>query len=87
MIRGFITKKNIGYRIQQLIILVLHLILLAWMYYTLANSGRFSMAHVLYHFLGMSAMGAFLIRGTAYWAHCHYLKEIKSAERKSGDNP
>lgn len=75
--KKFITKENIGYRFQQLVILVLHLILLSWMYYTLANSGRLSTTTVFYHFIGMSIMGATLIRGSAYWANHHYVKELK----------
>ncbi|MBY0416010.1 MAG: hypothetical protein K2Q18_17695 [Bdellovibrionales bacterium] len=75
--KNFITKDNIWYRLQQLIILVLHLILLRWMFYILANSGRLSMVDVFYHFIGMSVMGACLIRGSAYWARHHYVKEIK----------
>ncbi|MBC7429870.1 MAG: hypothetical protein H7336_14745 [Bacteriovorax sp.] len=75
--KGFITKENLWYRTQQLIILVLHLILLKWMFYTLSNSGRLPMAEVFYHFIGMSIMGALLIRGSAYWARHHYIKEIK----------
>ncbi len=75
--KDFITKENMWYRLQQLIILVLHLILLKWMYYTLTNSGRLSMTEVFYHFIGMSIMGACLIRGTAWWARHHYIKEIK----------
>lgn len=82
MIKNFITKQNIGYRLQQLVILVLHLILLRWMFYTLANSGRMPMTHVLYHFIGMSIMGAGLIRGTAWWAKHHYIKEVKSELNK-----
>ena len=35
------------------------------------------MTEVFYHFIGMSVMGACLIRGTAYWARHHYVKEIK----------
>lgn len=75
--KGFITKENIWYRIQQLIIFVLHLILLRWMFYVLSNSGRMVMTEVFYHFIGMSVMGALLIRGSAYWARHHYIKEIK----------
>ena len=75
--KGFITKENLWYRSQQLIILVLHLILLKWMFYTLSNSGRLPTAVVFYHFIGMSIMGALLIRGSAYWARHHYIKEIK----------
>jgi len=75
--KGFITKENIWYRAQQLIIFVLHLILLRWMFYILSNSGRMPMLEVFYHFLGMSIMGALLIRGSAFWARHHYIKEIK----------
>lgn len=35
------------------------------------------MLEVFYHFLGMSIMGALLIRGSAFWARHHYIKEIK----------
>ena len=75
--KGFITKENIWYRTQQLIIFVLHLILLRWMFYVLSNSGRMPITEVFYHFIGMSVMGALLIRGSAYWARHHYIKEIK----------
>jgi uncharacterized ion transporter superfamily protein YfcC len=78
--KGFITRQNIWYRTQQLIILVLHLILLKWMFYTLSNSGRLQVTEVVYHFIGMSIMGALLIRGSAYWARHHYIKEIKQSE-------
>ncbi len=72
---NFITKKNLFYRFQQLIILVLHLILLYWMYFTLSESGKMETTEVFYHFTGMSIMGALLIRGTAYWAQYHFKKE------------
>lgn len=80
--KKFITKNNIWYRFQQLIILVLHLILLKWMYYTLSHAGTLPTQEVLYHFIGMSIMGALLIRGTAYWARHHYIKEIKDTNPK-----
>ena len=75
--KNFITKENIWYRLQQLIILVLHLVLLKWMFYTLSNSGSLSLNEVLSHFVGMSIMGAILIRGCAYWANYHYQKDLK----------
>ncbi len=85
--KGFITKENIWYRTQQLIIFVLHLILLRWMFYVLSNSGRMEMTEVFYHFIGMSIMGALLIRGSAYWARHHYIKEIKKdLETHSDEN-
>lgn len=73
--KDLFIKYNIWYRTQQLIILVLHLILLYWMYFTLTHSGAMTTLEVLYHFVGMSIMGAGLIRGTAFWARHHYLKE------------
>ena len=82
--KNFITKDNIWYRLQQLIIFVLHLILLRWMFYILSNSGRMPMSEVFYHFIGMSVMGALLIRGSAYWARHHYIKEIK---KEMSDHP
>lgn len=85
--KTLITKKNLWYRIQQLIIFVLHMILLKWMYYTLSNSGSFSTTEVFYHFIGMSIMGALLIRGCAYWARYHYLKEIKNKHEQESVNP
>jgi hypothetical protein len=82
--RNFITKENFWYRLQQLVILLLHLVLLRWMFYTLSNSGRLQMSEVFYHFIGMSLMGALLIRGSAYWARHHYIKENKKHEH-NGD--
>lgn len=45
------------------------------MYFTLTHSGGMTTLEVFYHFTGMSIMGALLIRGSAYWARHHYLKE------------
>jgi hypothetical protein len=50
------------------------------MYFTLANAGALTTTEVFYHFIGMSCMGAILIRGTAYWAKHHYIKTIKDEE-------
>lgn len=65
----------LAYRIQQVIIFVIHIVLLYWMYFTLANAGEMTMMEVILHFAGMSIYGALLIRGTAYWANYHYQKE------------
>lgn len=75
--KNFIQKYNLWYRFQQLVIVVLHLILLRWIYYVLSNSGAFAISEVFYHFIGISIMGALLIRGCAYWGRYHYLKELK----------
>ncbi len=34
------------------------------------------MTEVFYHFIGMSIMGALLIRGCAAWAKWHHQKEL-----------
>lgn len=87
MIKNFITQHNLWYRLQQVIIFVLHMILLKWMYYTLSNSGSLSSTDVFYHFIGMSIMGAVLIRGCAYWARYHYLKELKAKQNEENSHP
>jgi len=66
-----------SYRIQQLIILILHLVLLYWIYYVLNNSGSMTTDIVLYHFLWMAIYGAILIRGCAAWGKYLYSKENK----------
>lgn len=87
MIKNFISQHNLWYRLQQVIIFVLHMILLKWMYYTLSNSGSLSSTDVFYHFIGMSIMGAVLIRGCAYWARYHYLKELKAKQNEENSHP
>jgi len=72
----FVNRENLFYRFQQLIILILHLILLKWMYYALTETGSMETKVVLLHFLGMSIFGALLIRGCAAWAKYHYEKEL-----------
>lgn len=80
--KKIVNKYNLFYRGQQLIILILHLILLKWMYFTLSNAGALSTTEVFYHFIGMSVMGGVLIRGTAFWAKYHYIKEIDENKKK-----
>ncbi|MAF78094.1 MAG: hypothetical protein CME63_14185 [Halobacteriovoraceae bacterium] len=75
---NFINKNNWFYRLQQLVILVLHLILLKWMHYALTETGQQTTGIVLAHFAGMSVYGALLIRGCAAWAKYHYEKDIPS---------
>lgn len=76
----FLKKHHLSYRLQQLLILVLHLILLKWMFFTLTNSGILTTTEVFMHFIGMAIMGALLIRGTAWWAKHHYIKEISKPQ-------
>lgn len=70
-------RPSYFYRFQQLIILLAHLALLAWILYTLSEAGAMSTEAVLLHFTGMSIFGAVLIRGTAAWARHHYVKSVK----------
>jgi DNA polymerase-3 subunit epsilon len=74
MDRSYEKKKS--HRFQQLIILIAHLILLYWMYYSLTESGYLTFTSVMLHFTGMSIYGAFLIRGTAAWAKWHHEKNL-----------
>lgn len=73
---SYITKKNINLRIQQLVILVLHLILLRWIWYTLNNAGSMLTTEVLLHFAGIGTFGAVLIFGCAKWARRRYMKGL-----------
>jgi apolipoprotein N-acyltransferase len=72
----FLTRQNFSYRLQQLVLFVLHLILLKWMFYALNETGSMSTVIVMMHFLGMSTYGALLIVTCAKWAKWHYEKEI-----------
>jgi hypothetical protein len=69
------TADLVIYRLQQLFILLAHLVLLKWMVYALSESGTLATGEVLMHFTGMAVYGGLLIRGTAYWAQRRYLKE------------
>ena len=65
------------YRLQQILIFLLHIVLLYWIYFALQNSGSMTTKEVLYHFLGMAVYGALLIRGCAAWGKYLYEKEPK----------
>lgn len=73
--KNFVTKENLFYRFQQLVIVVLHLILLKWMFYALTESGSMQTEQVLLHFLGMAVFGGLLIRGCAAWGKWHFEQE------------
>jgi hypothetical protein len=53
---------------MKFLILLLHLILLAWMFFSLSQSGTMSTFGVFLNFFGMAIYGAILILGTATWA-------------------
>lgn len=74
------------YRLQQAFVTIVHFVLLAWIWYTLQNAGSMETQTVMYHFAGMSVLGAVLIRGTAWWAKRHHLNEIKHKRRRGRDD-
>jgi sugar phosphate permease len=71
-----IKGKSLGYRIQQFLIFVIHIVLLWWIYWLLQNTGNMTTNTVFIHFTGIGIYGALLIRGCAAWAKHHHLKEI-----------
>ncbi len=73
--KTFINRENLFYRFQQLIIVILHLILLKWMFYALTESGSMTTQKVLLHFTGMAVFGGLLIRSCAAWGKWHFEKE------------
>lgn len=75
--KNFITKENFNQRLLQLFILVAHLVLLKWILYTLYNGGLFPFKTLMFHFLGISAYGALLIRFCAWIYKRQYEKELK----------
>lgn len=83
MIKNFINKENLGYRITQLVIFLAHIILLKWILYTLYEGGVLPFKTLLYHFLGISIYGAVLIRTCAYIYQRQYQKELKAHEQNS----
>ncbi|MCB9061305.1 MAG: hypothetical protein H6622_07275 [Halobacteriovoraceae bacterium] len=56
-----------SYRLQQLLILIAHLLLLWWMIWLLEEGGTLKMTEVIIHFCGMALYGAILIRLCAAW--------------------
>lgn len=81
MFKEFINRENIAYRFFQLLILIAHLLLLAWIIYTLYEGGILPFKTLMFHFLGMSIYGGLLIRITAFITKRHYLKEVERYAR------
>jgi hypothetical protein len=83
MIKNFLNRENFGQRLTQFLIIVAHLVLLKWILYTLYEGGVLPFKTLLYHFLGISAFGAALIRTCAYIYKRQYLKELEKSGRDS----
>ena len=80
--RNFVTKENLGMRTTQFVILIAHSVLLKWILYTLYEGGVLPFKSLLFHFLGISAYGAILIRTCAYIYKRQYLKELERSGRE-----
>lgn len=83
LIKNFVTKENLGHRLMQLLILLAHLFLLAWILYTLYEGGVLPFKTLTLHFVGISIYGAVLIRSCAYYYNLQYQKELKLHADKS----
>lgn len=59
-------------RFVWLVILILHLVLLKWIFFALNQTGYLETEEVFMHFLGMSVYGAVLIRLCAWIYHRQY---------------
>jgi hypothetical protein len=76
VIKNFVTRDNLKERLTQFVILVAHLVLLKWILYTLYEGGVLPFKTLLFHFLGISAYGALLIRTCAYIYKRQHEKEL-----------
>ncbi|MFG1494674.1 hypothetical protein ABMA75_13985 [Halobacteriovorax sp. ZH4_bin.1] len=75
-----LAGKSISYKIQFVVIFIIHIALLYWIYWLLQNTGVLSTVSVMLHFTGIALYGALLIRGCAAWAKWHHLNDIKKYE-------
>lgn len=72
-----LAGKPLSYKIQFVVIFIIHIVLLYWIYWLLQNTGILSTTAVMLHFTGIALYGAALIRGCAYWAKWHHLNDLK----------
>jgi apolipoprotein N-acyltransferase len=75
-----ISKALILYRLEQIIIVVAHLVLLRWIFFALYQAGDLLAKDMMIHFLGMAIYGAVLIRLCAFLAKKRHLKQIDEQE-------
>jgi len=75
--------NNMAKRLQQLIIIVAHLVLLKWIFFVLYDGGTFSSTELLLHFTGMGVYGALLIRICAYLGKRQFDKELAHHDQHS----
>ncbi|MBT6326068.1 MAG: hypothetical protein HOJ35_08865 [Bdellovibrionales bacterium] len=70
---------NLFYKLQQVIIFLIHIFLLVWIIFILKNASIYSTKEITFHFMGMAIYGATLIYGTAQWAKRHHLKSLQNS--------
>lgn len=79
-------KDKLGLRLQQFIILILHLILVKWMIYTLSELGMERTEVVLTHYVGMAIYSGLLIRGCAAWGKYRYRLDLEKEQGPKSEN-
>ncbi|AYF45515.1 MULTISPECIES: hypothetical protein [unclassified Halobacteriovorax] len=77
-----LAGKPLSYKLQFVVIFIIHIALLYWIYWLLQNTGALSTMKVMAHFTGIAIYGALLIRGCAAWAKWHHLNDIKKLQDK-----
>jgi hypothetical protein len=70
-----INKENYKYRLMQLLILILHLVMLKWILYVLSEGGVMTFNTIVIHFAGLALYGASLIRFCAFYFKRRFEKE------------
>ena len=75
--------KTIRYRLEQVLILLAHLLLLKWIIYALTEGGTVDTTSLLLHFLGMALYGSLLIAFCAWRAKRRYRNEMLERNSKT----
>jgi hypothetical protein len=72
-----------SYRLQQVVIVILHLLLLYWIFYALRETGHMKSEYVFYHFVGIGVFGTALIKGCAEWGKWLYRLDKAEQEKRN----
>jgi apolipoprotein N-acyltransferase len=73
-VNKFVNKKNWTFRLTELFILIIHLILLKWILHVLGNGGTMPAEVIVAHFAGIGLFGALIIRFCAWLYQRQYQK-------------
>ena len=88
MNEGFV-RKTWSYWLEQVFLLVAHLVLLRWMYVVLFSMGEKSTMELTWQFVGLAVYGGGLIMTSAFITRRRYRKELhelNSQERSKKAN-